>query len=139
MMNNNKKALVLVVSAVLINVEKKILMQKRPKGKSFSGFWELPGGKVELYESLESAIIRELKEELDINLKQKDLKNFTFVGHEYNDFYLLMPVYKCEKWTGSIKKNENQKTKFCDINEIKKMKILEADSKLIEPLELLLS
>ena len=50
-----------------------------------------------------------------------------------------MLVYKCEKWTGSIKKNENQKIKFCDINEIKKMKILEADSKLIEPLELLLS
>jgi len=138
-MNNKKKPLVLVVSAVLINVEKKFLMQKRPKGKTFQGFWEFPGGKVELYESLEFAIIRELKEELNINLEIKNLKNFTFISHEYNDFYLLMPVYKCEKWTGTIKKNENQETKFCDINEIKKMKILEADLKLIEPLELLLS
>ena len=138
-MNNNKKTLILVVSAILINLEKKFLMQKRPEGKSFPGFWEFPGGKVELYESLESAIIRELKEELDINMERKNLKNFTFISHEYNNFYLLMPVYKCEKWTGSIKKNENQETKFCDINEIKKMKILEADLKLIEPLELLLS
>ncbi len=137
-MNNKKKPLILVVSVILINKDNKVLLQERPKNKKFSGYWEFPGGKVELNESPETAILREINEELNIILDKKDLVNFTFISYEYEDFYLLMPVFKCKKWVGTIKANDKQKFKFCSKNDLKKLNIIEADFSIINALEKIL-
>ena len=129
-----KKPLILVVSVILINQNRKVLLQKRPKGKKFSGFWELPGGKVKLYENPEKALIREIKEELNIELKVKDLINFSFVNHEYKDFFLLMLVYKAQEWSKNIKPMDGQEIKFYSDKDLKKIKIIEADLTLVDPL-----
>ena len=133
-MKNKKKSLILVVSVILINQANEVLLQKRPKGKTFSGFWEFPGGKIELYESSEKALIREIKEELNIELNLEDLINFSFVSHEYKDFFLLMPVYITKKWYGKINPMDNQKIVFYKAEDLKNIKIVEADLTLIDSL-----
>ena len=82
------KNLKIVVSIALINNENKILLSKRPEKKHLSGFWEFPGGKVEDGETPEKALIREVKEELniDINKKTKKVEVAVFIY-----FYFMMP------------------------------------------------
>jgi 8-oxo-dGTP diphosphatase len=101
---------VLLVSAVaLIDTEGRVLLAQRPEGKSLAGLWEFPGGKVEAGESPESALIRELKEELDIDTWQSCLAPLTFASHTYEDFHLLMPLFACRRWDGIARPREGQK------------------------------
>ena len=93
-------SLLLVVSAALIKDEK-VLFQQRPADKSMPFLWELPGGKIKENESPEIALCRELHEELDVRIDK--LLPLTFISHSYPSFHLLMPVYICRKWEGSIK------------------------------------
>ena len=86
----------LLVSAVaLIDKDGRVLLAQRPKGKSMSGLWEFPGGKVETGETPEAALVRELQEELGINTWSSCLAPLTFASHSYEDFHLLMPVFAC--------------------------------------------
>lgn len=92
---------VLLVSAVaLIDADGRVLLAQRPDGKSLAGLWEFPGGKVEPLESPESALIRELKEELGIDTWKSCLAPLTFASHRYADFHLLMPLFACRRWEG---------------------------------------
>lgn len=101
---------VLLVSAVaLIDTEGRVLLAQRPEGKSLAGLWEFPGGKVEAGESPESALIRELKEELGIDTWQSCLAPLTFASHSYEDFHLLMPLFACRRWDGIARPREGQK------------------------------
>ena len=77
-----------------------MLIARRPEGRSLAGLWEFPGGKVEPSESPESALVRELHEELGIRIEAADLRPFTFASHAYADFHLLMPLYLCRCWQG---------------------------------------
>ncbi len=100
--------LVLVVAAVLIDADGRVLLAQRPKGKSMAGFWEFPGGKLQAGETPESALIRELNEELGIHTWDSCLAPISFASHAYTgedggesgDFHLLMPVFACRKWEG---------------------------------------
>jgi 8-oxo-dGTP diphosphatase len=85
-----------------------VLIAKRPPGRSFAGLWEFPGGKVEQGEGPEEALIRELKEELGIEIAKADLAPLTFASHAYPDFHLLMPVYRCTRWRGRATALEGQ-------------------------------
>lgn len=97
----------MLVSAVaLVDVEGLVLLGKRPKGKHMEDKWEFPGGKVEQGETPEQALIRELKEELDIDVEESCLAPFTFIAHEYEDFTLLLLLYLCRKWKGAVKSIE---------------------------------
>ena len=97
----------LVVCVALIDEDGRVLIAQRPEGKSLEGFWEFPGGKVEMNESPETALIRELHEELGINTWGSCLAPLTFASHKYDEFHLLMPLYVCRKWGGIVQAREN--------------------------------
>ena len=100
--------LVLVAACVLVDDDGAVLITKRPEGKPLAGLWEFPGGKVEAYETPEQALVRELKEELGIDVAAPGLTPLTFASHSYPAFHLLMPVYLCRRWSGDVAANEGQ-------------------------------
>ena len=96
------KPVVLVVAVALIDVDGRVLLAERPEGKSMAGLWEFPGGKVHDGETPEAALIRELKEELGIDVSEACLAPLTFASHRYERFHLLMPLYVCRRWNGDV-------------------------------------
>jgi 8-oxo-dGTP diphosphatase len=100
--------LVLVAAVVLVDADGRVLLAQRPEGKSMAGLWEFPGGKVDQGETPEAALIRELHEELGIDVAASCLAPFTFASHAYPDFHLLMPLYVCRKWSGIPMAREGQ-------------------------------
>ena len=100
---------VLVVAVALVDADGRVLLAERPAGKPMAGFWEFPGGKVREGETPEAALIRELKEELGIDVAASCLAPFTFASHAYEDFHLLMPLYVCRRWQGMVTAQEGQR------------------------------
>lgn len=100
--------LLLVTAVALIDPEGRVLLAQRPEGKSLAGLWEFPGGKVEPGETPESALIRELKEELGIDTWKSCLAPLIFASHSYDDFHLLMPLFACRRWEGIVQGREGQ-------------------------------
>lgn len=92
--------IILVAAVALIDADGRVLLAQRPEGKTLAGLWEFPGGKVEPGETPETALIRELHEELGIDTWQSCLAPLTFASHSYDDFHLLMPLYACRRWQG---------------------------------------
>jgi 8-oxo-dGTP diphosphatase len=101
--------LVLVAAVVLVDADGRVLLARRPEGKAMAGLWEFPGGKVDPGETPEAALIRELAEELGIDVAASCLAPFTFASHAYPEFHLLMPLYVCRKWTGIPCAREGQR------------------------------
>ena len=102
------KPIVLVAACALIDVDGRILLTRRPEGKAMAGLWEFPGGKLEAGETPEAALIRELHEELGIDVAESCLAPFAFASHAYDQFHLLMPLYLCRRWSGRPEARENQ-------------------------------
>src|ERR1700745_1800039 len=100
---------VLVAACALVDSDGRVLLAERPAGKSMAGMWEFPGGKVEPGERPEETVIRELKEELGIDVKEACLAPFSFASHAYETFHLLMPLYLCRRWDGIITAREAQR------------------------------
>lgn len=123
--------LILVAAVVMMDIEGRILIAQRPEGKKMAGLWEFPGGKVEKGETPERALIRELKEELNIDTTESCLAAFTFASHSYDDFHLLMPVYVCRKWDGILQGQEGQNLKWVKASELKNFPMPPADEPLI--------
>ncbi|MBT3991029.1 MAG: (deoxy)nucleoside triphosphate pyrophosphohydrolase [Rhodospirillaceae bacterium] len=103
---------VLVAAVALIDVDGRILLAQRPAGKQMAGLWEFPGGKVEESETPEAALVRELNEELGIDISESCLAPLTFASHAYDDFHLLMPLYLCRVWKGVPQAKEEQALKW---------------------------
>jgi len=99
---------VLVSAVALVDADGRVLLAQRPAGKSMAGLWEFPGGKVNPGETPEAALIRELAEELAIDVTASCLAPFTFASYTYPDFHLLMPLYVCRKWSGIPAAQEGQ-------------------------------
>lgn len=106
------KPILLVVAAALIDVDGRVLIAQRPQGRSMAGLWEFPGGKVGPDETPEAALVRELEEELSIEVCDTCLAPFTFASHSYETFHLLMPLYLCRNWEGQIRPREGQQVKW---------------------------
>ncbi len=106
------KPIILVAAAALIDVDNRVLIAERPPGKSMAGLWEFPGGKVAPGETPEQALLRELREELAIEVCETCLAPFTFASHTYESFHLLMPLYLCRNWEGEITPQEGQRIKW---------------------------
>lgn len=133
----NKK-LVLVVAVALVDADGRVLIAKRPEGKSMAGLWEFPGGKVEVGETPENALIRELSEELGIDTRESCLAPVTFASHTYDDFHLLMPLYVCRIWEGEPIPKEGQELKWVQPLRLNQFPMPPADEPLIAALRDLL-
>src|ERR1700682_5457756 len=101
--------IVLVSAVALVDADGRVLLAQRPPGKAMAGLWEFPGGKVDPGETPETALIRELAEELGIDVTASCLAPFTFASHSYPSFHLLMPLYVCRKWSGIPAAREGQR------------------------------
>lgn len=126
--------LLLVVAAALIDVDGRVLIAQRPAGKSLAGLWEFPGGKVDAGERPETALIRELDEELGIKVEEPCLAPLTFASHAYDDFHLLMPLYVCRRWTGLVTAREAAALKWVRPAQLRDYPMPPADAPLIPPL-----
>ena len=133
-----KARVVLVVAVALIDEDGRILMTKRPEGKTMAGLWEFPGGKMETGETPEAALIRELKEELGLEVKAECLAPFTFASHAYPEFHLLMPLYVCRKWAGIPRSHEGQEMKWVRPRDMRALPMPPADIPLVAHLQSLL-
>jgi 8-oxo-dGTP diphosphatase len=108
MPKNYDKPLLLVAACALVDIDGRVLIARRPPGKSMAGLWEFPGGKVEQGELPEATVIRELSEELGIDVTAACLAPLTFASHSYDDFHLVMPLYVCRRWQGRVTPREGQ-------------------------------
>ena len=131
MLITDHRNLKIVVSIALINDLNEILLSKRPKNKHLGGFWEFPGGKVEVNEVPEHALIREIKEELNIDIKNKCLAPLSFSEFNYKEFQLLLLLYVCRRWEGEPMSMENNELKWVKPNMLRKYKMPPADETLI--------
>ena len=107
-----ERPVVLVAAVALVDADGRVLIAQRPEGKTMAGLWEFPGGKVAPGETPEEALIRELDEELGIDVAENCLAPFTFASHRYDGFHLLMPLYVCRVWNGSVRPLEGQALKW---------------------------
>lgn len=126
--------LTLVVACALVDVDNRVLIAKRPEGKAMAGLWEFPGGKLEAGERPEQALVRELKEELDIDTKVDCLAPLSFASYGYEDFHLLMPFYICRRFWGQPRGKEGQEIKWVRANQLRSFDMPPADEPLIPPL-----
>ena len=122
--------LLIVAAGALIDRDGRILVAKRPPGKAMAGQWEFPGGKLEENETPEAALVRELGEELAINVEESCLAPFSFSSENSGDFHLLMALYLCRKWGGIPRPMENQATKWVFPAELMQLDMPPADKPL---------
>jgi len=127
-----------VAACALIDADGRVLLAQRPEGKSMAGLWEFPGGKIEAGETPEQSLIRELEEELGIVVKEACLAPLTFASHSYPDFHLLMPLYVCRRWEGTVTAREGQQLAWVRPNRLRDYPMPPADIPLIPHLTALL-
>lgn len=126
--------LLLVAACALIDIDRRVLISQRPEGKPMAGLWEFPGGKVEMGETPEATLVRELREELGVETSEKCLAPLTFASHGYEEFHLLMPLYACQRWSGIPAPREGQTLKWVRGTELRAYPMPAADLPLIPAL-----
>jgi 8-oxo-dGTP diphosphatase len=130
--------LVLVAACALVDTDARVLIAQRPAGRPMAGLWEFPGGKVDPGERPEDTLMRELKEELGIIVEEECLAPLAFASHTYPDFHLLMPLYVCRRWQGTVTPLEGQKLAWVRSNRLRDYAMPRADEPLIAHLMTLL-
>src|SRR5262245_2402403 len=127
--------IVMVAAVALLDADNRVLLAQRPPGKSMAGLWEFPGGKIKPGETPEAALIRELREELSIDIRASCLAPLTFASHSYETFHLLMPLFICRQWKGTIRPAEGQKIAWVRSNRLRDYPMPPADEPLIPILQ----
>ena len=130
--------IVLVAACALVDADGRVLIAQRPPAKTMAGLWEFPGGKIEDGERPEQTLIRELREELGIVVSEACLAPLTFASHSYADFHLLMPLYVCRRWAGTVTAMEGQRLAWVKPNRLRDYDMPPADVPLVSHLMALL-
>ena len=130
--------LLIVAACALVDADGRVLIAQRPEGKAMAGLWEFPGGKIEDGERPEETLIRELREELGIIVSEACLAPLTFASHSYPEFHLLMPLYVCRRWEGTVIATEGQQLAWVRPNQLRDYDMPPADVPLISHLMSLL-
>jgi 8-oxo-dGTP diphosphatase len=125
------KPILVVAACALVDIDGRVLLARRPEGKKMAGLWEFPGGKLNQGETPEAALIRELKEELDIDVTASCLAPLFFASHGYERFHLLMPLYVCRRWAGTPTGREGQALAWVHKDKLADYKMPEADRPLV--------
>jgi 8-oxo-dGTP diphosphatase len=123
--------LLLVAACALVDADRRVLLTRRPQGKAMAGLWEFPGGKLERDELPEQTLIRELKEELGIDVSNACLAPLTFASHAYADFHLLMPLWICRRWEGMVTAQEGQEIAWVRPQRLREYPMPPADEPLV--------
>jgi 8-oxo-dGTP diphosphatase len=131
-------ALLPVVAVALIDADGRILVQQRPAGGSMAGLWEFPGGKVEPGETPEAALVRELAEELGIDVSTDCLAPACFASAPLGDRHLILLLYVCRKWQGMVTARHAAALKWVRPLALHDLAMPPADTPLIGLLEALL-
>lgn len=137
-MTGEPRKLLLVAACALVDADGRVLLARRPEGKPLAGLWEFPGGKVEPGEMPEDTLIRELKEELGIDVAKACLAPLTFASHAYEGFHLLMPLYVCRRWEGQVQALEGQALEWVRPARLREYPMPPADEPLVAVLRDLL-
>ena len=122
---------VIEVVAAVIKKEDKIFITRRSYGE-FTDMWEFPGGKIELGETREEALIREIKEELELDIN--NLEYLTTVEYDYPKFHLTMHCFICEICGGKLNLNAHNDAKWVSLDELSKQTWVPADVEVVEKL-----
>jgi 8-oxo-dGTP diphosphatase len=128
------RPILLVAAAAIVDPDNRVLITRRPPGRPMAGLWEFPGGKVEAGETPEAALRRELAEELGIDVCPTCLSPLTFASHAYEAFHLLMPLYLCRQWDGTLRAREGQEIAWVRASKLSHYPMPPADEPLIAPL-----
>lgn len=112
LMTRSLRPTLLVVAAALVDGDGRVLMASRPAGKAMAGLWEFPGGKIHEGETPEAALVRELEEELGVDVRESCLAPVAFASHDYDTFHLLMPLYVVRVWKGNPSPREGQELRW---------------------------
>ena len=123
--------ILLVAAVALLDADGRVLIAQRPEGKSLAGLWEFPGGKVEAGERPEDTLIRELHEELGIEVKEACLAPLTFASYDYENFHLLMPLWVCRRWVGTVTGREGQALRWVAPRRLREYSMPPADEPII--------
>lgn len=126
--------IVLVVACALVDSDNRVLIAQRPEGKALAGLWEFPGGKLDPGERPEEALIRELREELGIEVKEACLAPLSFASYAYPEFHLLMPLYICRRYEGTPSSREGQALRWVRAGKLRDFPMPPADEPLIPAL-----
>lgn len=121
-----------VSAGILINNDNQILLSQRTADKSFPGQWEFPGGKIESSETANEALVRELKEELGIDIDNSYL--FKRIEHYYDSFTANIEFFIVDSWSGELSGEEGQLVRWFSAGDLKDLPILAADNPVIEEL-----
>lgn len=136
-MENNPTYL-FVVAAALIDEGRRVLVQKRPEGKPMAGLWEFPGGKIENDETPEKALVRELFEELNLKVAEKNVQPFTFASEKLGEKHLMLFLYVCDRWEGIIEEHEAEEVRWVTMPELERLEMPPADIPLVKRLSLIM-
>ena len=126
-----------VVAVALLDASGHVLVQRRPAGGSMAGLWEFPGGKIESGERPETALVRELEEELGIRVAEDDLGAATFASAPLGDDHLVILLYLCRTWASAPHPHYAEALRWVKIDDLKNLAMPPADVPLIKVLELL--
>jgi 8-oxo-dGTP diphosphatase len=130
--------LLIVVAAALVDRDGRVLLQQRAPGRTMAGLWEFPGGKIEPGESPEAALIRELREELGIEVAAACLAPAVFASDRLDGRGLLLLLYACRKWQGVPRPLDAAALRWARPTEMHALAMPPADKPLIGLLEALL-
>lgn len=127
-----------VVAIALTNQSGEILLQKRPEGRQMAGLWEFPGGKVERGETPQSALVREIAEELGVRIDCQHLIPLTFASDTLDSRRLVLLLYLCRSWQGEPQSLDGQGMAWVHPDEMGNLDMPPADAPFIKALKMYL-